>query len=344
MPDCPLVTQSWVIAHPVQEADISHVCSFASRIPSPSFLRLFLTLLNNGDRYNRGRCKGESRTTGGRTLEPLGRSTRGDNESFLNSLFSIRGITVEPRLALPQPSDRVTADVCERHPPIASVLREERLPLTVRIVSSAAELDKAVCIRHSAYGRHVPDLAARLKDPEAYDLEEGSVVLLAESKLDGSPMGTMRISTNRFRKLALEDSIQLPAWLGGKSQAEATRLGVESGSMGRIAKIALFKAYYEYCALNDIEWMVITARSPLDKQYRALLFTDVFHRYIPMQHVGMIPHRVLAFHVPSAEENWIAGDHPLLGFVFRTRHPDIDIARPRRFVPSNKVSSLELPN
>ena len=69
----------------------------------------------------------------------------------------------------------------------------ERLPFTVSVVRSDEELDKAVSMRHSAYARHVPDLADRLKAPEPCDYDGGSVVLLAESKLDGSPLGTMRI-------------------------------------------------------------------------------------------------------------------------------------------------------
>ena len=49
---------------------------------------------------------------------------------------------------------------------------------------------------------YVPSLLIWLKaavtGPESADSEEGAVVLLAESKLDGSPIGTMRIQTNDF--------------------------------------------------------------------------------------------------------------------------------------------------
>lgn len=206
-------------------------------------------------------------------------------------------------------------------------LAAERLPFTVRIVRSEEDLEKAVSIRHSAYGRHIPEVAALLEKAEANDSEPGSVVLLAESKLDGSPLGTMRIQTNRYRKLVLEQSIELPSWLQGRTQAEATRLGVTSNRMGRLVKIALFKAYYQYCLLEEIEWMVIAARSPLDRQYEALLFQDVLPDagFIPMRHAGNIPHRVLAFNVERADFNWRQARHPLYGFVVHTSHPDIDL-------------------
>lgn len=211
--------------------------------------------------------------------------------------------------------------------PVQPGMTEERLPFSVRIVRSEEDLDKAVSIRHSAYGRHIPAVAALLEKAEANDNEPGSVVLLAESKLDGSPLGTMRIQTNRYKPLALEQSIKLPSWLQGNSQAEATRLGVTSNRMGRLVKTALFKAYYQYCLLEEIEWMVIAGRSPLDRGYEALLFQDVVPGggFIPMRHAGNIPHRVLAFNIERAEFNWRQARHPLCGFVFDTSHPDIDL-------------------
>ncbi|MDK9702958.1 MAG: hypothetical protein OEL20_07435 [Sulfuritalea sp.] len=206
-------------------------------------------------------------------------------------------------------------------------LTEERLPFSVRIVRNEEDLEKAVSIRHSAYGRHIPEVAELLEKAEASDSEPGCVVLLAESKLDGTPLGTMRIQTNRYRKLTLEQSIELPSWLQGKSQAEATRLGVIGNRMGRLVKTALFKAYFQYCVQEEIEWMVIAARSPLDRQYEALLFQDVLPGgdFIPMRHAGNIPHRVLAFNIERADYTWRQAKHPLYSFVVHTHHPDIDV-------------------
>lgn len=212
-------------------------------------------------------------------------------------------------------------------PPQRKVI-EERLPFSVRIVRNETELEKAVSIRHAAYGRHIPQVAALLERPEAADSEPGSVVLLAESKFDGSPLGTMRIQTNRYSKLALEESLELPSWLRDKSQAEATRLGVIGNRMGRTVRMALFKAYYLYCVLEDIQWMVIAARSPLDRLYEGLLFKDVIPGagYIPMLHAGNIPHRVLTFNVERAPLTWSEDSHPLYSYIVYYSHPDIDLS------------------
>ena len=107
-----------------------------------------------------------------------------------------------------------------------AVLAEERLPFTIRLVREEQDVRKAVSVRHAAYARHLPALAEKLLMPEATDFEDGVVVLLAESKLDGAPLGTMRIQTNRYKPLSIEQSVELPAWLQDRPLAEADRKSV----------------------------------------------------------------------------------------------------------------------
>lgn len=205
--------------------------------------------------------------------------------------------------------------------------KQERLPFTVRVVRSEEALKKAVSIRRAAYARHLPELAAKLGSPEPNDHDQGSFVLLAESRIDGSPLGTMRIQTNRFKDIAIERSAELPAWLNGKNLAEATRLGVAQGSSGRVVKMVLCKAFYLYCMTENIEWMVIAARPPLDRPYQAALFQDVYPgQLIPLRHAANVPHRVLAFEVGTAAKRWSNAGHPLFKFMVQTWHPDIDLS------------------
>jgi hypothetical protein len=213
---------------------------------------------------------------------------------------------------------------------------EELLPFTVRLVRNEGDLSKAVHIRHSAYARHLPAFAESLIAAETADADNGVVVLLAESKLDGSPLGTMRIQTNQFKPLCLEQSVELPAWLKARPLAEATRLGVTDGKGGRLVTTVLFKAFFHYCQQASIEWMVVTGRAPVDRMYDRLLFEDVFPGlgYIPFSHVGNLPHRVMSFNVETAKVRWAAAKHPLFDFVFRTHHPDLDVSDQRQsFIP-----------
>jgi hypothetical protein len=221
----------------------------------------------------------------------------------------------------------------------AAAMATERLPFTIRRVQTEDSLRKAVQIRHAAYARHLPEFAATLAKPEACDYEDDVIVLLAESKLDGSPIGTARIQTNLHNALHVEESIELPSWLQGRRLAEVTRLGIGEGRIGRVVKIALIKACFEYCEQNGIDYAVVTGRAPIDRQYEQLLFSDVFDdgAMIPLRHVGNIPHRVMAFEIATGEQRWQAARHPLLGFFRHTRHPDIDIA-PRTRTPARRVA------
>lgn len=210
---------------------------------------------------------------------------------------------------------------------LEALIPVQRLPFTVRVVGHEPQLRKAIAIRQRAYERHLPALGELLREPEPQDRDPGCAVLLAESRLDGAPLGTLRIQTNRHRALALESSVELPEWLSGSSLAEATRLGIAEGRIGRVVKTMLFKAFYQYCLSAGIDWMVIGARSPLDRMYQALLFQDVYPElgYVPLKHAGNLPHRILAFELETAEARWRAARHPLLDLFVHTRHPDIEL-------------------
>jgi hypothetical protein len=209
---------------------------------------------------------------------------------------------------------------------VPALQKTEHMPFTIRIVRDDAGFEKAVSMRRLAYGRHLPEFAETMQ-VEPADKREGTVVLLAESKLDGAPLGTMRIQTNARGPLAVEQSITLPPHLAVSRLAEATRLGVAGGMVGRVVKVALCKALWMFCEMHEIDYMVITARTPLDREYEAMLFKDVFgvNEFLPMSHVGGLPHRVLAKDVAAARQRWEEARHPLFNYMVHTHHPDIDL-------------------
>ena len=221
--------------------------------------------------------------------------------------------------------------------------RIERLPFTIRRVHSDADMAKAVQVRHAAYARHVPEFAASLALPEAADYADDTIVLLAESKLDGSALGSIRIRSNVARPLDLEASVVLPGHLQGRRMVEACRLGVGEGREGRLVKVALIKACFMYCQDNGIEWSVATARSAVDRQYQQMTFVDLFPERgpVPLRHVGDIPHRVMAFEIAGFEARWRAAGHPMLDFFFHVYHPDIRIGA--RVETSAKLRPARLP-
>lgn len=213
-------------------------------------------------------------------------------------------------------------------PDLDDTVLEERLPFTVRLVRNEADLKKAVLIRQEAYARHMPEVAQNLGRPEAIDTEDGVGILLAESKIDGSPLGSVRIQTNRHKPLALEKSVELPDWMRGMSLAQVSRFGVVNGMVGRLVKMVLVKGCLQFSEQHDIDWDVIAARPPLDKMYRQLTYQDLFPDagLIPLAHMGNVPHRIMGFEVATCQERLTAMNHPLLDFFCHTRHPDLELA------------------
>lgn len=200
------------------------------------------------------------------------------------------------------------------------------LPFVVRPATSPDDLRNATRVRAEAYARHLPGFATSLRTVEDADRSAGALVLLAESKDDRRPVGTVRLQSDLERPLPVEASVILPAWLRDDGPCiEATRLGVEASACGALARNALLKACYLHALAAGAAWIVATARSPLDRLYERLLFRDVFDGGPPrpMRHVGHLPHRVLALPVRELHARCAARRHPLGVFFFETDHPDL---------------------
>jgi len=200
------------------------------------------------------------------------------------------------------------------------------LPFVVRPATGPEDLAEAAWMRAEAYGRHLPAFAAGLRTIEAADRSPGTLVLLARSKDDGRPVGTVRLHIDRERPLPIEASVHLPAWLSDAGPLiEPTRLGVEASACGALARTALLKACHLHATALGAAWIVAAARRPLDRMYRGLLFRDVFDGGppLPMRHIGDLPHRVMALPVRELRAMSESRRHPLHAFFFETTHPDL---------------------
>ncbi|MCC6954585.1 MAG: hypothetical protein IT290_10745 [Deltaproteobacteria bacterium] len=201
------------------------------------------------------------------------------------------------------------------------------LPFRVRLVRTEEQLARAVSIRQVAYNRHLPGLAQELLRPEREDFEPGTVILLAESKLDGSALGTLRIQTNLSKSTEFEDFLPLPKKYQGKALAHIARLGVAAGKSTSLIKLALFKAMHRFCLANQISYLMVVGAPPRDRWYDQLGFEDIFEHgqlfLLPSSHG--IPGRMMSFEVATAERRWRESSHPLYDFMFVQYTPDIDV-------------------
>lgn len=201
----------------------------------------------------------------------------------------------------------------------------QMLPFWIAQAKSDHELELAAKARQIAYGKHLPEFGVRLATPDAHDKGDGFAVLLAYSKLDSSCIGTVRIQISENSSLALESSFQLPSGLRAGRIAEISRLAIPVSSNGLTLRLMLIKAAYWYCRANHVDRSFICVRHPLDRQYRRFDLEDVLPNaeFIPMQHIGMIPHRILWFDVNAIERRWLQNGNPLHTLYVSTSHPDV---------------------
>ncbi|MCX7230855.1 MAG: hypothetical protein NTW15_17975 [Burkholderiales bacterium] len=214
-----------------------------------------------------------------------------------------------------------------------------QLSFRVRIVRTEEHLTKAVQIRASSYGRHHPEVAELLQSPEDADRAAFALILLAESKVDGSALGTMRIETNTHGPLPIEGLLPSDSPYAAQTMAFVTRLAVRAGADATLVKLAIFKALHRYCLACQIDWIIVTARPPMDRQYLRLGFVDVYDSdtLLPISWSENIPMRLMALETISCEREWRRIGHPLYAFMFNDYTPDIEIfnsvsgvwARPR---------------
>ncbi|MES2049139.1 MAG: hypothetical protein V4447_12120, partial [Pseudomonadota bacterium] len=73
--------------------------------------------------------------------------------------------------------------------------------------------------------------------------------------------------------------------------------------------------------------------------YDQLLFSDLFpgQGFIPMRHVGNVPHRVMALCIETLEQRWEEVNHPLYKLFFHTHHPDIVLAGMRQMSAAKSI-------
>jgi hypothetical protein len=206
------------------------------------------------------------------------------------------------------------------------------LGFTVALACDESDLNDARHVRAAGYGHHGLG-GDGLYRPDEVDYLPDSAVFIARDKASGQALGTVRVQSRGSRRLMLEECVALPQDIGSVHCAEVARLATLPGA-DPLVKLVLMKATFLECIAGQVQWMVIGARSEaLVRSYRRLGFTELLDgASVPLSYAGGLPHRVLAFHVQSAERTWLAAGNGLYDFMVRVRHPDLSIHGPRGVV------------
>jgi hypothetical protein len=204
----------------------------------------------------------------------------------------------------------------------------ELLPFIVGIVDDEAMLVKVQALRESAYGHHLPAIAAAFGMADPVDRLADVTLFYAQDKSTGRMVGSARVQSNLSGPLHIEKSIVLPEERQGQLLCEVSRLTVLPGYIPPV-RLALVKALHLFCIANQIGGVVAGSRRSLLRQYLNLGFSDLYgdERLVPLAYVGGLEHRILFRDTVTSEAESRARSHPDHGFVFRTFHPDILVFR-----------------
>lgn len=151
------------------------------------------------------------------------------------------------------------------------------------------------------------------------------LVLIAENKIDGSVVGSMRLQPNFFRPLRVEGEVPLPAIYEGARLVETTRLGVAAGRAGMLVMFAIIKAAFEICHACDVDFGIALGRVSMRPVLLGMQYEDVFGRAIPISYGQGVPHWIFAIPICEVESRLKTRGHPMFGFMAETEHTDISI-------------------
>ena len=110
--------------------------------------------------------------------------------------------------------------------------------------------------------------------PETWDQRPNATLLIAESRIDGDALGSLRILASERGRLMVEDRVALPQSLRAVSVAEASCLAVKAGRNATLVRLMLWKAFHRYCLAAQVDTMLIAVRESALRQYEWLGFHD----------------------------------------------------------------------
>jgi len=207
-------------------------------------------------------------------------------------------------------------------------LETQPLPFRMRIAKSPEDIQRVCRHRGEAYARHQPDLVQRLSlcEPEADDLRDDVVLVMAESHEDGSILGSVRLTTNVNTPLRFEKEFDLPEKFKNCSLLEAGRMVTQNGPAGRMVVPGLIKAAFEISHHSGIDYSILIGRAPIDRMYHAMQFEDMFRgRKVVTSAQPGVEVTLFFMDILQADARWRAAQCPMYGFMAQTLHPDINI-------------------
>lgn len=194
--------------------------------------------------------------------------------------------------------------------------------IRVRRAVNKTDLEKVYEVRYRGYAKYFSD-PMQVREPLGQT--PGCVLLLATDAQDHA-LGTLRILDRRRGAIELDSYLDVDQLLpeGQHPVAEATRYSVPANPASKWIKLALCKAYFQYCRDTLAKTMLIWIRKCAEREYQRMLFERVnSNGGFSHPRLGAVPHQTWMLDVQTAPARYRASAYPLYQLLYEAEHPNI---------------------
>jgi hypothetical protein len=205
---------------------------------------------------------------------------------------------------------------------------DSKLVYRVRLARTVNDIRRAISIRPEKYAKHDPSHLIELIGAEKEDVSPASIVIIAEDISDNSILGTFRLEGNFVSPILEEEIPGLAKFIPIGRLVSISRLVVVSPYSRAEIKFALFKAAVKLCQALQVNWIIVSALPPMDRQFGAVL---PFRHLMPNGHTFHRPDNtsaefcLMGLDIANAE-NLMSKQDPLLAkYFFYDFTPEIEV-------------------
>ncbi len=194
-------------------------------------------------------------------------------------------------------------------------------------VVTAADWAAVAAMRAAGFGRTLrPRMAAPSAWLDGWDHAGNAHVAVVRETPHGPILASMRLLDSRAGELELATHVDLQALLPAACWPlrQAARMCAISHVRRVEALFALQKAIWARALRDGVQTLILATPYWSRWMYEALQFTDLGDAAMFSHPLTGALHRVMIFHVPSAQSRLEAAGNPLSRQLFRTSHPTLD--------------------
>ncbi|MDY6834870.1 MAG: hypothetical protein SVY53_08760 [Chloroflexota bacterium] len=185
----------------------------------------------------------------------------------------------------------------------------------VRTAKTREDLKRMYDVRYEGYRIYFDD---KNKVIDECDFEPHCTLLIAEDA-NNNMVGTIRILDRRMGSIELDAHVPMEALFSGEELhcCEATRFSVPKHVDSKEIKWLLIKSVMCYCHLNGINYIIMSSRPEIARDYHTMRFRDIGNAGVYHHHdLGDTEHHSYILDIHSARDELKSCNPMLHDFFF----------------------------